>query len=104
MAQMHIYKNKHLQCYCPGFKRMLRTRVSAVHHSRFMALRYNRSKNYYYFFFWHIREKNHLLWKKNIEIKAKDKTLMQYQKNFTRKLSSTKKRLESRNLDCTKSA
>ena len=64
-----------------------------------MALRHNRKKKtiiiIFFFFFSHIREKNHLLWKKNTGIKAKDKTLMQYQITFTRNISLTKKPLES---------
>ena len=84
-------------------------------HNHFMALRHNGKKFKFlcfcvfffffllfclvcfFFFFGHIQEKNQLLWKKKIYIyiKRKDKTLMQYQINFTRRLSFTKKGLQS---------
>ena len=65
-----------------------------------MALRHNRKKKLlllFSFFSFRTFEKRIISYgkNKNIEIKAKDKMLMEYQKNFTRKLNLTKKRLES---------
>ena len=75
--------------------------MAAVEHNRFMALRHreNKKKEFrvcvcFFFFFQALWRKESTVTAKKY-IKTKDKTVMQYQINFRRRLSFTKKRLES---------